>query len=281
MDKLRYALIGCGRISPNHIGAAKANSGDLEIEAICDLNEEKMKKLAEKFELKNVRMYTDYHEMLEKEKPQLVAVATDSGKHAAIAIDCMRAGCNVIVEKPMAMSLADADKMIAVSREMDVRLCINHQNRFNSAIQQIRSAVETGRFGKLYHGAANIRWYRGPAYYADGDWRGKWASDGGTLMNQCIHNIDLLRWMMGGAVDEVTAYTDRLAHPYIEAEDLGLAMIKFSNGSYGTVEGTVNIFPDNLEETLYIFGEKGMVKGGRHVGEYYRRMEICRRARRF
>jgi hypothetical protein len=132
MDKLRYALIGCGRISPNHIGAAKANSGDLEIEAICDLNEEKMKKLAEKFELKNVRMYTDYHEMLEKEKPQLVAVATDSGKHAAIAIDCMRAGCNVIVEKPMAMSLADADKMIAVSREMDVRLCINHQNRFNS-----------------------------------------------------------------------------------------------------------------------------------------------------
>lgn len=266
MEKLRYALIGCGRISPNHIAAALGNREKLKIAAICDLDAAKMERLGQKFGLEGVGRYTDYQQMLEKEKPQLVAVATDSGRHAEIALACIEAGCNVIVEKPIAMSLSDADKMINAAKEKGVKLCANHQNRFNSSIRQIRSALEAGRFGRLYHGTAHILWRRDEKYYADGDWRGKWASDGGTLMNQCIHNIDLLRWMMGNDIDEVAAYTARLAHPYIEAEDLGLAMIKFSNGSFGTVEGTTNVYPKNLEETLYIFGEKGTVKaGGRSV----------------
>ncbi|MDR3645549.1 MAG: Gfo/Idh/MocA family oxidoreductase, partial [Clostridia bacterium] len=142
------------------------------------------------------------------------------------------------------------------------KLCACHQNRFNRSVQKIRQAAEGGRFGRLFHGAANIRWNRGPQYYTQAPWRGKWACDGGALMNQCIHNIDLLRWMMGDGVDEVMAYTDNLHHPYIEAEDLGLAIIRFSNGAYGIVEGTTNIYPKNLEETLYLFGECGTVKAG-------------------
>ena len=128
----------------------------------------------------------------------------------------------------------------------------------------MRSAVEEGRFGRMMHGTAHIRWNRDKGYYDQAPWRGTWAQDGGALMNQCIHNIDLLRWMMGDGVSEVMAYTDQLKHPYLEAEDLGLALVKFSNGAYGIIEGTTNIFPKNLEETLYLFGETGTVKAGGH-----------------
>ncbi|MFT9056152.1 MAG: Gfo/Idh/MocA family oxidoreductase, partial [Ethanoligenens sp.] len=207
-------------------------------------------------------LYTDHRAMLEHEHPDLVAVATPSGTHAAVALDCVRAGSHVIIEKPIALSLADADTLIAAAKKADVRLCACHQNRFNKSIRRIREALEAGRFGRLFHGAAHIRWNRGASYYEQAPWRGTWAQDGGALMNQCIHNIDLLRWMMGDEVIEVTAYTDRLAHPYIEAEDLGLALIRFANGSYGLLEGTTNIFPHNLEETLYLFGETGTVKAG-------------------
>lgn len=262
-EKIKYALIGCGRIAPNHIAAALANSKQLEIAAVCDISSENIDTLLGKFNLKNynIKKYDDYKKMLECEKPQLVAVATDSGKHARIALDCLNKGCNVIVEKPIAMSLEDADALIEAAKKNGVKLCACHQNRFNKSIQKIRGALESGRFGKLYHGAAHIRWNRGREYYKQALWRGKWASDGGALMNQCIHNIDLMRWMMGDPV-EVMAYTDRLAHPFIEAEDLGLAIVKFKNGSYGLIEGTTNVFPKNLEETLYIFGEKGTVKAG-------------------
>lgn len=255
---MKYALIGCGRISPNHIEAAKKNS--LDFVAICDILPEMMQEKVEKFALSGVKEYTDYKEMLAIEKPELVAIATESGKHAAIAIDCIQAGCNVIIEKPIALSIADADDILNAARENGVLVCANHQNRFNKSVQYIRKALEEGRFGKLSHGAAHIRWNRGKSYYDQAPWRGTWAQDGGCLMNQCIHNIDLLRWMMGDEVEEVMAYTDQIEHDYLEAEDLGLALVKFKNGSYGLIEGTTNVYPKNLEETLYIFGEKGTAK---------------------
>ena len=255
---MKYALIGCGRISPNHIEAAKNNR--LEFAAMCDLVPDVMQEKSEKFGLESVRKYTDYRELLEKEQPELVAIATESGNHAKIALDCIAAGSNVIIEKPIALSLADANAIIKAGREKDVVICANHQNRFNKSIQYIRKALEEGRFGKLSHGAAHIRWNRGKSYYEQAPWRGTWEMDGGCLMNQCIHNIDLLRWMMGDEIDEVMAYTDQLEHPYLEAEDLGIALVKFSNGSYGIIEGTTNIYPKNLEETLYIFGERGTAK---------------------
>ena len=259
---MKYALIGCGRISPNHIIAAQNNG--LDIVAICDIVRENAEDKMLKFDLdpKKVAIYEDYREMLEKEKPELVAIATESGKHAGIALDCIAANCHVIIEKPIALSISDADEIIQKAKEKGVLVCANHQNRFNKSIQEIRKAIEKNRFGKLLHGTAHIRWARDHAYYDRAAWRGTWEQDGGALMNQCIHDIDLLRWMMGDEIDTVYGMTDRLIHPYIEAEDLGLAVIKFKNGSYGIIEGTTNIYPKNLEETLYIFGEKGTVKDG-------------------
>lgn len=259
---MKYALIGCGRISPNHIVAAQHNN--LDIVAICDIVEHNMQDKKIKFKLPNsVKCYVDYKEMLQKEKPELVAIATESGLHAQIAIDCMEMGhANVIIEKPIALSLQDADKIIETSERLGLKVCACHQNRFNKSIQKIREAVEMERFGKMFHGTAHIRWTRDYEYYSRAKWRGTWEQDGGALMNQCIHNIDLLRWMMGDEIDCVVGMTDRLKHDYIEAEDLGIALIKFKNGSYGIVEGTTNVYPKNLEETLYLFGEKGTVKAG-------------------
>ena len=259
---MKYALIGCGRISPNHVVAAKNNG--LDIVAMCDpITENAMDKIV-KFDLDtdNVRVYLDYKDMLSIEKPELVAIATESGKHAKIAIDCINAGCNVIIEKPIALSLKDADEIIEAGIRNNVKVCACHQNRFNKSIKKIREAVDKNRFGKLLYGTAHIRWARNHEYYERASWRGTWEQDGGALMNQCIHDIDLLRWMTGGDIEEVMAMTDRLTHPYIEAEDLGIALVKFSNGSYGIIEGTTNVYPKNLEETLYIFGEKGTVKAG-------------------
>lgn len=259
--KLKFALIGCGRISPNHIVAA-VNNG-LEIAALCDTEAANMTDKMKKLKLHpGIPCYSDYKDMLCEIRPDLVAIATESGKHAQIALDCMEEGCNLIIEKPIALSLADADAIIAKAKEKNVKVCACHQNRFNKSIQKIREAMEMGRFGKLLYGTAHIRWARDYEYYARAKWRGTWAQDGGALMNQCIHDIDLLRWMMGDEIIEVVGFTDRLKHDYIEAEDLGIALIRFKNGSYGIIEGTTDIYPRNLEETLYIFGDKGTVKAG-------------------
>ncbi len=259
---MRYALIGCGRISPNHLAAAQANK--LEIVGLCDIDaamlEDKMLKF--KLDASKVAQYDDYQLMLDELNPELVSICTESGKHAAIALDCIRRGINIIVEKPIALSIEDADAIIRAAKEHNVKVCACHQNRFNKSVVKIREAMDQRRFGRLFYGTAHIRWNRGHEYYDRASWRGTWEQDGGALMNQCIHNIDLLRWMMGNEVTEVFAYTDKLNHPYIEAEDLGIALIRFANGSYGIIEGTTDIYPRNLEETLYLFGEKGTVKAG-------------------
>lgn len=261
MSKLKYALIGCGRIAPNHIVAAKNN--DLEIVAICDTISDRMSDIVARNDLSpEVLKFTEYQEMLKKVEPDLVAVCTESGKHASIAIDCIESGCNVIIEKPIALSIEDADAIIMASKAHEVVVSACHQNRFNKSVKKIRKALENKRFGKLFHAVAHIRWNRGHEYYSQAKWRGTWEQDGGALMNQCIHNIDLLRWLMGNDIEEVFGYTDRLNHPYIEAEDLGIALVRFSNGAYGVIEGTNNVYPSNLEETLYIFGENGTVKAG-------------------
>ncbi len=259
---MNYALIGCGRISPNHIAAALKNS--LTIKAVCDVKRERMSELLAKFELdsSNINQYLDYKEMLKNEKIDLVAIATESGLHAEIALYCIEKGIHCIIEKPMAMNMKDAQKICDLAKEKNVVVCANHQNRFNKSIQKIHEAMEAGMFGKLLHGTAHVKWNRNKGYYDQALWRGTWDNDGGCLMNQCIHNIDLLRWMMQDEVDEVMAYTDNLKHDYIQAEDLGMALVKFKNGAYGIIEGTVNVYPSNLEETLYLFGDKGTVKAG-------------------
>lgn len=261
---MKYALIGCGRISTNHIKAAVANK--LEIVAVCDIISERMGEVLAKHGLENdksIARYTDYKKMIaEHPDLQLISIATESGKHAEIALYCIEHRINVIIEKPMAMSLADADKIIALSKEKGVKVSACHQNRFNIAVQQTRQALESGRFGKLSHGSVHVRWNRNKEYYEQAKWRGTWAQDGGALMNQCIHGIDLLRWMMGDEIESVYGVTKQQFHDYLECEDVGMAVVKFKNGAIGTIEGTTNVYPKNLEETLYLFGEKGTVKLG-------------------
>ena len=260
---MRYALIGCGRIATNHVKAA-INNG-LEIVAVCDLEDKAIETLLENHELENdttILKYNDYKKMIEENNIELISIATDSGVHAEIALFCIENGINVIIEKPIAMSMKDADAIIKLADEKHVKVAACHQNRFNLAVQEMRRALENGRFGKLSHGSIHVRWNRNQSYYDQASWRGKWSSDGGALMNQCIHGIDLLRWMMGNEIEEVYGVTRQQFHHYLEAEDVGLAVIKFNNGAIGTVEGTVNVFPKNLEETLYLFGESGTVKLG-------------------
>ena len=260
---MKYALIGCGRIAVNHMKAAINN--ELEIVAVCDVLEEKMEELLAKYGLEkdeSIKRYTDYKKMVEEMQPELASIATESGLHAEIALYCIEKGVNLIIEKPMAMSIEDANKIIDLAEKKNVKVSACHQNRFNVAIQKLRKAVESGRFGKLSHGTIHVRWNRNAGYYEQAPWRGTWEQDGGALMNQCIHGIDLLRWMMGDEIEEIYGATRQQFHDYLEAEDVGMAVIKFKNGAIGTIEGTTNVFPKNLEETLYIFGENGTVKIG-------------------
>ncbi len=261
---MKYALIGCGRIAVNHIKAALNNK--LQIVAVCDVIADKMDALLAKYDLQSdtaIKHYTDYKQMLaENPDIELISIATESGLHAEIALYCIEQGKNVIIEKPMAMSIADADKIIAAAQKYNVKVSACHQNRFNVAVQKMRHALEAGRFGKISHGSIHVRWNRDKNYYDQAPWRGTWAQDGGALMNQCIHGIDLLRWMMGSEIDEVYGKTKQQFHHYLEAEDLGMAIVTFKNGAVATIEGTTNVYPKNLEETLYLFGETGTVKIG-------------------
>lgn len=260
---MKYALIGCGRIATNHVKAVVNNK--LEFAAVCDVVPEQMEALLAKHGLEkdsSIARYTDYKKMIEEVQPELVGIATESGIHAEIALYCIDHGVNCIIEKPIAMSMEDADEIVRRSEEKHVKVAACHQNRFNIAVQEARKALEAGRFGKLSHGSIHVRWNRNQNYYDQAPWRGKWASDGGALMNQCIHGIDLLRWMFGDEVEEVYGSTRQQFHHYLEAEDVGMAVVKFRNGAIATIEGTTNVYPQNLEETLYIFGETGTVKIG-------------------
>ena len=259
---MKYALVGCGRIAVNHIKAVENN--DLDMIAVCDTDSKHIDMLFEKtgYE-KPVLRYENYKQMItEHPELELIAIATESGIHAEIALYCIEHHINVIIEKPMAMSLEDAEEIVKRSEEKGVKVSVCHQNRFNAAVQELRHALDEGRFGTISHGSINVRWNRNLTYYEQAQWRGKWLSDGGALMNQCIHGIDLLRWMMGDEVEEVYGVTRQRYHHYLECEDVGMAVIKFKNGTIGTIEGTVNVYPKNLEETLYLFGENGTVKLG-------------------
>ncbi len=254
---MNYALIGCGRVAPSHIKAAKLNN--INIVAICDIDYEKAVAFSQKNDISDVHIYSNYKEMLLSEALDFVSIATVSGVHGEIALYCAEHGINFLVEKPMAMSISEADAVISAAEKSGVIAGVCHQNRFNIAVQELRTALERNRFGKLSHGSVHVRWFRDEGYYKQDDWRGKWALDGGALMNQCIHGIDLLRWMFGDEIESVYGSARNHFHPYIEAEDVGVAVVNFKNGAIATIEGTVNA-TDNLEETLCVFGENGMVR---------------------
>jgi predicted dehydrogenase len=259
---LKIAVIGCGRISSKHIDAISDNIGKLTPVAVCDTVVERAVKrqyeLCKRIDSGDIKQYQDYRKMLEIEKPDIVTIATESGYHPAIAIDVLKSGGNVIVEKPMALSVKDAEMMIAAAGRYNKKLGVCFQNRFNAPVWNSYEALKKGRFGKMLHGMVQIRWNRNEAYYKEAVWRGTWEFDGGTLMNQCTHGIDLLQWFLGGNIKRVHGVLRRYLRP-IEAEDFGAAIVEFENGAVGIIEGTADVYPKNLNETLSLFGEKGTV----------------------
>ena len=268
MTKLKFALIGCGRISASHIKAILDNFEDAELVSVCDLIKDRAEQKADEYlnysrersvSVIQPKVFTDYQEMLQKEDINVCVVCTESGYHAEISLYCQNLKKHILVEKPMAMSILDADRMIQTAQKNDLKLVVCFQNRFNHPIQKLRQAIDSGRFGRIFAGTARILWNRNKEYYDKANWRGTWKLDGGCLINQCTHNIDLLQWMMDSEIESVYGQTGNYMHPYIQTEDYGSIIIKFKNGAIGNIEGTVSVYPKNLKETLTILGEKGTV----------------------
>jgi len=261
---LSFALIGCGRIAVRHSELLSSGAiAGAQLSAVCDLELEKARRIGEKC---SVPYYTDVHEMLAKEQIDCVTVLTESGAHAANVLEIAPYGKHVVVEKPMALTLDDADSMISACDTNNCRLFVVKQNRFNVPVQKLREAREAGRFGKLVLGTVRVRWSRPQEYYDQDAWRGTWAWDGGVLTNQASHHIDLLEWMMGDVesvfAKSVTALVD------IETEDTAVVILKFKNGALGVIEATTATRPKDLEGSISILGSHGTVEiGGFAVNE--------------
>ena len=255
MDTINFGLIGCGRVAPRHAQAYRELPG-ARLVAVADVIESRALRFASEY---HADAHTDYRHLLDRKDIDAVSICAPSGMHAQMAITAMQAGKHVIVEKPMALNLPDADQMIATARATGLKLCVVLQNRYNSPMRDLRRVVDEGKLGRLLLGNATVRWYRPQEYYLDG-WHGTWAMDGGALMNQSIHHIDALQWLMG-KVESVFAYTATLAHQ-MEAEDIGVAVLRFANGALATIEGSTVTYPENLEGSVAIFGERGSVKVG-------------------
>jgi len=255
---VRFGLLGCGRIAKRH--SELLGGGIIEgarLVAVCDSDLARADAIAAKFK---VSAYADLNEMLARDDIDAVAVLTPSGMHPQHAIACARAGKHVVVEKPMALRLQDADDMIRACDEAGVKLFVVKQNRFNVPIVKAREALDAGRFGKLVLGTVRVRWCRDQAYYNQDAWRGTWAQDGGVLTNQASHHIDMLEWFFGDVVSVHARSTTALVK--IETEDTAVATLKFRNGALGIVEATTAVRPADLEGSLSILGEKGTVEVG-------------------
>jgi UDP-N-acetyl-2-amino-2-deoxyglucuronate dehydrogenase len=250
-ERLRFGMVGCGVIGPVHAEAI-ASLPDTQLVAVTDIIPERAQQLAEKYRAASC---TDLQEMLVRERLDVVIVCTPSGLHGEHACQVMRAGCHVIVEKPMEISLAAIDEMLQVQQETGVKLAVISQHRFDPASQQVRDLLEEHAFGRLVLGNAIVPWWRSQGYYDSGSWRGTWKLDGGgVLMNQSIHSIDLLQWFMG-PVRSVCAYTDTLAHR-METEDVAVAVLRFANGALGTIAATTGAYP-GVSTRIEIYGDRG------------------------
>ena len=255
---LGFALLGCGRIAKKHadiLGTGQIAAANLV--AVCDTVESRARQFGEKY---GVPWFVDMHSMMDKMHKQVhvVCVLTESGNHCRHTVALSRYGKHIIVEKPMALTLDDADMMIKVCDEAGIKLFVVKQNRYNLPVQKLREALDSGRFGKLVLGTVRVRWCRTQQYYDQDSWRGTWALDGGVFSNQASHHVDLLEWIMGEPESVFARATTALVD--IEAEDTGVAIIKFRNGALGVIEATTATRPVDLEGSLSVLGERGSVE---------------------
>lgn len=257
-EPLRFALVGCGRIAVRH--AELLGSGAIDgatLAAVCDVLPERAQRLGDQH---GVPWFQDMHEMASGVDVDVFVVLTESGNHARHVLELARYGKHVIVEKPMALRLEDADDMIRTCDEAGIRLFVVKQNRFNVPVVKAKEALDAGRLGRLVLGTVRVRWCRPQEYYDQAAWRGTWAYDGGVLTNQASHHIDLLEWMMG-RIDRVHAMS-RTALVDIEAEDTAVVSVQFSNGALGVIEATTATRPVDLEGSLSLLGEGGTIEIG-------------------
>lgn len=261
---LRFALVGCGRIARRHSELLGKNQiADASLVAVCDVVEGKARKIGSEF---GVPHFADMHQMMQSIDSDVVVVLTESGLHARHVAELTRYGKHIVVEKPMALTLDDADMMIRACDAARVKLFVVKQNRFNVPVVKLREALQAGRFGKLVMGTVRVRWCRRQDYYDQDEWRGTWAMDGGVLTNQASHHVDLLEWMMGD-VESVFAIS-RTALVNIETEDTAVVVLRFTNGALGVIEATTAARPTDLEGSISILGEGGTVEiGGFAVNE--------------
>lgn len=261
--KIKIALVGCGRISEKHFSAIREHGSNLELESICDINPDALQKAEQ---LTKVKGYLSLEELLKKSSAEIITLCTPSGLHAEQACQIAASGRHVITEKPMATRWHDGLRMIKACDDAKVRLFVVKQNRFNDTLRALKKAVEQQRFGRIYLVTENVLWSRPQSYYDDAKWRGTWEYDGGALMNQASHYIDLLPWLFG-PIESVQAMTATLARN-IETEDSGVINLRWRSGALGSVSVTMLTYPKNLEGSITVIGEKGTVRiGGVAVNE--------------
>ena len=271
-NNIKVGVIGCGRISEKHLSVITDPRMAADLVAVADLDDAKASEKGEKY---NAPWYTNYEDMLAKHPEiELIHILTPTGFHARHVIDLSKYGKHIVVEKPMALRIEDADEMIRTQENQHRRLFVIKQNRFNRAVMTVRNAMDQGRFGKLVMGTVRVRWKREQRYYDQADWRGTFELDGGVMSQQASHHIDLLQWLMGPIVSLQCRAATRLMN--IEVEDTAAAVMQFTSGAIGVFEATVASRPEDLEGSISILGEKGsVVIGGTAVNkiEYWKFLE--------
>jgi len=255
--RVRFALVGCGRISANHVAAIRAHAADAELVGVCDIDPAALGKA---HEATGAPGYASLDALLAGVQFDCAVLATPSGLHAEQAMRCAEAGRHVMSEKPMATRWADGKRMVAACDDAGVHLFVVKQNRRNPTLQLVKRAVQRGRFGRIYMVSVNVFWTRPQSYYDSAAWRGTWEFDGGAFMNQASHYVDLLDWLIG-PVESVQAYTATLERN-IQVEDTGVLGVRWRNGALGTMAVTMLTYPKNLEGSVTIIGEKGTVRVG-------------------
>lgn len=256
MKAINFAIVGCGFIAKKHADAI-SKIKEANLVAVCDTVPANMEFFVETY---GATSYTDIDDLLKDPAVDVVNICTPSGSHSILTQKTASAGKHVIVEKPIALSLTDTNKMVEVCKENNVKLSVLHPNRFRPVMMELRELYDKGSFGKMSHANATVRWNRNQEYYDQAPWRGTKEFDGGVLMNQAIHNLDLLIWFMGEPEEVFSMEATRFRN--IEAEDVSVGVVRFKSGALGVIEAATTIYPKNFEESLAFFGEKGTVKVG-------------------
>lgn len=266
MQPVRIALIGCGYIAQKHVRSLLEIREEAELVALCDTDKQQLERFDRdvcKPHYPNLRLYTTIEDCLSRDHVDLIAITTSSHTHALLTIAALQAGKHVLVEKPLALSIQDARTAAAEAKQRGLILAVSLQTRYLSQMQAIKKAVDEGRFGSLIHGVVSMRWNRDMDYYNASPWRDSWTKGGGLFMNQCIHYIDLLQWLMGPVVS-VYGEAGTYAQP-LHVENMGVAVLKFANGATGLIEASSVVYSQSLLTSLSLFGDKGSVslEGGR------------------